>query len=232
MKKYLQHLLKGEKALGIVFWFWFLTIAILFKYFINSHFEFEFNIFHTFYNDIETIFILLIYTLYTLAITVIVFRTTNKYKGFLLWKYIPQICVSIHIFLASLTISFIFINTFYYDLIVKKQISKIKNKIPLKIDKHVKLLNVEKNKNKIFYIFNIKDIKYTNKVSENIKEQTKNNLCKETFSQNLLKRDYILEYTYQYNNQNKNTKIIVEKKDCGKGLYNMDILKYILKNQS
>ena len=48
----------------------------------------------------------------------------------------------------------------------------------------------------------------------------------------MLKNDYRLNYSYLDKNDKQVMNILTEKEDCGKSIYDLDILKEILKNEN
>lgn len=62
-------------------------------------------------------------------------------------------------------------------------------------------------------------------------KQVQNSLCEEEGSQNILKKDYTLEYQYVDKNENNFLDIITDKSVCGESIYDLDILKEILRQR-
>ena len=61
------------------------------------------------------------------------------------------------------------------------------------------------------------------------KSQVQDSLCEEENTLNLLKKDYILNYTYVDMDERKLIDIETRKVNCGKGIYDLDILKELIK---
>ena len=61
--------------------------------------------------------------------------------------------------------------------------------------------------------------------------QIQNSLCEDEISLSLLKKDYILNYEYVNEKEEKVINIQTKKDDCGKSIYDLEILNKVLDEQ-
>jgi hypothetical protein len=139
-------------------------------------------------------------------------------------------------FFISLTL-FTTVNIFkiyyYKDFVITIQINSYKKQLPLNIDSFTKLVHIEKKDYDINYTYKLHLIDKTSYDYDlsSFKNNLHDRLCEDTNSLELLKDDYSLNYTYIDKNKKHIIKIKTTKKECGEGIYDMDIIKELLKKE-
>ena len=228
---YLKRLISGQIPLYISFWIWFvlisLIIEILFKTdFVIINFENNENIFFDLKAYIATF-------LYSSFIFIVVFKSANRYLGNKIWSFLAKVLVTLNLFL-SITVLIDTIKIYFLqDYSIEKNIQEFKSNLPINVDSNTQLVDITKEDKTIFYVYKLEK----NSFQENFKvgkfkRQVQDSLCEDENMLSLLKKDYILDYKY-LNEENKELmNIITNKNSCGKNIYDLDILKAILEQQS
>ena len=218
-QNYFTKLLNGDISLSITFWIWFLSIFIILKF--------------TLLNSIDTLTYDIICFAYSLFIFVSIYRSANKYLGSKVWSFLAKIIVTINLFFSLVFIYDTIRSTFFNDYVISSEIEKFKEQLPLKIDSFTNLIDITKEKHNIFYTYKLSNFVAKNAHNTNrFKKQIQESLCEKGYTLELLKKDYVLNYTYLDKNDKKFINILTKKEDCGKSIYDLDILKDILKNEN
>ncbi len=216
---YLIKLLNGDIKLSVTFWVWFLSIFIILKFILIN------NVNELTYDTISF--------LYSVFIFICIYRSANKYLGSKLWPFLTKTLVTISLFFSLLSLYETIRVTFFNDYVISSEIKNFKKKLPLKVDSYLNLIDISKEKKNIFYTYQLTTL--TSKKTHNIerfKKQIQESLCEKGYTLELLKNDYRLNYSYLDINDKQVMNILTEKEDCGKSIYDLDILKEILKNEN
>ena len=228
MKIYFKKLLKGEISLFIVFWFWFVFIS----FFIEVFFQIE-SLSNTFYEtNYSQLFLYLIILIYSILIFVFVFKSAINYKGSKLWSFLAKVIITINLFISLSYSADIVKFYFLEDYAIEKEISDFKKNLPMQVDSVSILIDIYKRNKTIFYNYQLFNVSLNEENDKNrFKRQIQNSLCEDEISLSLLKRDYILDYEYINEKEEKVINIQTEKNDCGRSIYDLEILNDILEKQ-
>ena len=228
IKKYFKKLFKGEVPLYIVFWFWFIFIS----FFIEVFFQIESST-NTFYEtNYFQLFLYLIILTYSILIFIFVFKSANKYQGSKIWSFLAKIIISINLFLSLSYSTDIMEFYFLEDYAIEKEIKEFKKTLPMQVDSVSILIDIYKKNKTIFYNYQLFNVSINEENDKNrFKKQIQNSLCEDEVSLSLLKKDYILDYEYINEKEEKVINIQTKKEDCGKSIYDLDILNEVLKDQ-
>ena len=218
-KAYFIRLLQGEISLSITFWLWFIFLSLIINILIDNSL-----------NESLIINFYIINFLYSIFIFISIQRSASKYKGNKLWSFLAKLIISINLLFTLFTSYALLKIHFFEDYAIKNEINNLKDSLPLKVDSFSYLIDININDKSIYYIYQLKDIDIKTKFNLNkFKSQVQNSLCENENTLKLLKKDYILEYLYIDKDKNKITKIKTNKDECGKNIYDMEILREILK---
>lgn len=228
IKNYFKNLLEGKIPLFIAFWFWFIFIS----FFIEVFFQIE-SLNNTFYETNYSQLLLYIFILiYSILIFIIIFRSANRYKGSKVWSFLSKTIITINLFL-SLSYS-IDIIKFYFleDYAIEKEITDFKKNLPMQVDSVSILIDIYKKNKTIFYNYQLFNVSLNEEKDKNrFKRQIQNSLCEDEVSLSLLKKDYILDYEYINEKEEKVINIQTKKENCGNSIYDLEILNEVLKKQ-
>lgn len=229
-KNYFYRLLKGETSFAIVFWFWFIFISFLIEVFFET--IFMDSIYAQNRENYTEFFLYIFLTIYSIVIFLVIFRTANKYKGAKTWSILSKILVSLNLFFAINF--FIEVSKFYFyeDYDLEKEISSLKENLPMEIDMNSTLIDIYKEKKNIHYKYQLIEVDLEDNVLKNkFKKQIQDSLCEDSNTLDLLKRDYILNYNYINEKEEEIINIITDKKACGDSIYDLEILNNVLEKQ-
>ena len=228
MKIYFKKLLKGEISLFIVFWFWFVFVS----FFIEVFFQIE-SLSNTFYEtNYSQLFLYLIILIYSILIFVFVFKSAINYKGSKLWSFLAKVIITINLFISLSYSADIVKFYFLEDYAIEKEISDFKKNLPMQVDSVSILIDIYKRNKTIFYNYQLFNVSLNEEKDKNrFKRQIQNSLCEDEISLSLLKRDYILDYEYINEKEEKVINIQTEKNDCGRSIYDLEILNDVLEKQ-
>jgi len=229
-RPYLKKLLKGDISLSITFWLWFIFLTLLINIFIDNTFL-KISFKKTIGDEIFSISIYLLTLLYSILIFIAVQKSASKYIGNKLWPFLAKVIISINLFFSLFSTYDLFKVYFFEDYAIKNEINNLKDNLPLKVDSFSYLIDINIKDKNIYYIYQLESIINSNYNLNKFKSQVQDSLCENENTLRLLKRDYILDYTYIDKDENKLTEIITNKSNCGKSIYDLDILKEILKNE-
>jgi hypothetical protein len=228
MKEYLKKLFKGEISLFISFWFLFIGLS----FFVEIFFQPEFNQNPFVHNDLLEFLLFFLMLIYAILIFMIIFKSANNYKGSKLWSFLAKMVVTINLFFSLSfsidTIKFYFLE----DYAIEKEIEDFKTSLPIQVDSLSVLIDIYKKNKTIFYNYQLFDVSLEKDVDKNrFKKQIQNSLCEDESSLNLLKKDYILNYEYINEKEEKVIIIQTNKENCGKSIYDLEILNEVLEKQ-
>ena len=228
MKIYFKKLLKGEISVFIVIWFWFVFVS----FFIEVFFQIE-SLTNTFYEtNYSQLFLYLIILIYSILIFVFVFKSAINYKGSKLWSFLAKVIITINLFISLSYSADIVKFYFLEDYAIEKEISDFKKNLPMQVDSVSILIDIYKRNKTIFYNSQLFNVSLNEEKDKNrFKRQIQNSLCEDEISLSLLKRDYILDYEYINEKEEKVINIQTEKNDCGKSIYDLEILNDVLEKQ-
>jgi len=233
-ESYFRKLLKGDISLTASFWIWFVFVFLLINIFIDFNFE-NSTLFRT---PTEQFFDMLIYFLtviYAVLIFLAVYRSALKHKGSKLFILFTKIVVTLHL-LFSLTTTLDILRVYFFeDYAIQSEINNLKEALPIPIDSYTILTDINKNKKDILYTYQFLKIDIEETPKHDYKRFTRRvqeSICDNEDNLNLLKKDYIMTYKYLDKNDNEILSIKTNKENCGKGIYDSEILKEILRQES
>jgi hypothetical protein len=231
---YFSKLINGNLPLATTYWIWFVFVTILIKYFIDISFS-EINPHRTHFDEFISLFVYFLTIIYSIFIFVAVSRSAGKYTGSKIWQFLAKVFVTVSLLFSFITTYELLKLYFVEDYAIKTEIDNFKKNLPLKVDSFVSLIDVAKNDKNIFYTYKLSNLDITEKNVYNLdkfKDNIQDSLCKESNSLKLLKQDYILNYTYIDKNKTEVIQVETTKESCGKNIYDLDILKEILRQES
>jgi len=173
--------------------------------------------------------------IYSILIFIAIHRSANNYIGNKIWPFLSKVIITINLFYSLFSAYDLLKVLIFEDYAIKSEINSFKNKLPLKVNAFSQLTDIGIEDKNIYYTYKLEKMDKTTSNSYNLnkfKAQVQDSLCEEGTTLKLLKKDYILNYTYIDKNERKLIDIITNKSNCGKSIYDLEILKEILKNQS
>ena len=194
-------------------------------FFIEVFFQIE-SLSNTFYEtNYSQLFLYLIILIYSILIFVFVFKSAINYKGSKLWSFLAKVIITINLFISLSYSADIVKFYFLEDYAIEKEISDFKKNLPMQVDSVSILIDIYKRNKTIFYNYQLFNVSLNKENDKNrFKRQIQNSLCEDEISLSLLKRDYILDYEYINEKEEKVINIQTEKNDCGKSIYDLEIL--------
>ena len=229
-KNYFFKLINGETSLVVVFWFWFIFLSFLIEVFFETIFM-QTKYAQNKENYIE-FFLYFVILIYSILISLTIYRTANKYSGSKIWSFLSKLLVSINL-LFSINF-FIEVSKFYFfeDYALEKEIESFKDKLPIQIDMNSTLIDIYKKDKTIYYKYQLHEVLLDDKFLKNkFKKQIQDSLCEDRSTVDLLKREYILNYIYVGVKQEKIVEIKTDKKVCGNSIDDLEILTDVLEKQ-
>ena len=229
-KNYFFKLINGETSLVVVFWFWFIFLSFLVEVFFEMYFM-QTKYAQNKENYLE-FFLYFIILIYSILISLTIYRTANKYSGSKIWSFLSKLLVSINL-LFSINF-FIEVSKFYFfeDYALEKEIESFKDKLPIQIDMNSTLIDIYKKDKTIYYKYQLHEVLLDDKFLKNkFKKQIQDSLCEDRSTVDLLKREYILNYIYVGEKQEEIVEIKTDKKVCGNSIDDLEILTDVLEKQ-
>lgn len=229
-KNYFFKLINGETSLVVVFWFWFIFLSFLIEVFFEMYFM-QTKYAQNKENYLE-FFLYFIILIYSILISLSIYRTANKYSGSKIWSFLSKLLVSINL-LFSINF-FIEVSKFYFfeDYALEKEIESFKDKLPIQIDMNSTLIDIYKKDKTIYYKYQLHEVLLDDKFLKNkFKKQIQDSLCEDRSTVDLLKREYILNYIYMGEKQEEIVEIKTDKKVCGNSIDDLEILTDVLEKQ-
>ena len=228
---YFKRLMKGQINLNITFWIWFVFISLLVNIFIDNSFN-QINYHQSNDRLILSIIIYLLTFIYSILIFIAVFRSADNYTGNKLWPFLSKVIVSINLFFSLFSAYDLLRVTIFEDYAIKSEINSFKNSLPLKVNSYSHLTDIGIEEKNIFYTYKLNNMDINSANNYNLKKfesQIQDSLCEEENTLKLLKKDYVLNYTYIDKNEEKVIDIETNKLSCGEGIYDLDILKELIR---
>ena len=229
-KNYFFKLINGETSLVVVFWFWFIFLSFLIEVFFEMYFM-QTKYAQNKENYLE-FFLYFVILIYSILISLTIYRTANKYSGSKIWSFLSKLLVSINL-LFSINF-FIEVSKFYFfeDYALEKEIESFKDKLPKQIDMNSTLIDIYKKDKTIYYKYQLHEVLLDDKFLKNkFKKQIQDSLCEDRSTVDLLKREYILNYIYVGEKQEEIVEIKTDKKVCGNSIDDLEILTDVLEKQ-
>ncbi|MDD4328660.1 MAG: hypothetical protein PHD79_01775 [Aliarcobacter sp.] len=229
-KNYFFKLINGETSLVVVFWFWFIFLSFLIEVFFEMYFM-QTKYAQNKENYLE-FFLYFVILIYSILISLSIYRTANKYSGSKIWSFLSKLLVSINL-LFSINF-FIEVSKFYFfeDYALEKEIESFKDKLPIQIDMNSTLIDIYKKDKTIYYKYQLHEVLLDDKFLKNkFKKQIQDSLCEDRSTVDLLKREYILNYIYMGEKQEEIVEIKTDKKVCGNSIDDLEILTDVLEKQ-
>lgn len=230
MKSYFLKLIKGEHTLKTTFWVWFILLSIILEVIFslilsqNEYYEYD--------NQYSEVSIYVFTAIYSILILIAIFKSANKFKGSKLWVFLSKVIVTINLFLS---ISILIETLQYYyldDYSINQEIAFFKDNLPVKVDENTELVDINKEDKTIFYTYKFYNIHNLNKHEiRKLKKQVQNSLCDEEGTLTILKKDYILDYTYINKDEKELLEVKTDKTACGENIYDLDILREVLSQE-
>jgi len=228
---YFKRLLKGQINLNITFWVWFVFVTLAINIFIdNSFIQTDYH-----QNNNGVLFSFIIYLLsfiYSILIFIAVYKSAQNYIGNKLWPFLARVIISINLFFSLFSAYDLLKVTIFEDYAIKSEINSFKNNLPLKVNSFSHLIDINIDEKNIYYTYRLDNMDISSAQNYNLKKfrsQVQDSLCEEENTVRLLKKDYILNYTYIDKNAEKLIDIETKKTNCGKGIYDLDILKELIR---
>ena len=218
-KSYFGQMLEGKISLTIIFWFWFIFLSALIELFLQIYF-------------ISNIYLDGLLLLYLILIFYLIFKSANNYQGSKIWSFLAKSFITIYLFF-SISI-FIDIYKYYFleDYYLNKDIEIFKKNLPIAVDLNSTLIDIYKDKKTIFYKYNLIGFDFSIEKNKNmLKKQVQKSICDDESTLELLKKDYLLNYTYLNENEEEILEVQTSKKNCGKAIYDLEILAEILQKE-
>ncbi len=223
IKKYLFKLVKGQIPLKITFWVWFILVTLILEYFITPNFNLD--------NSLTLIYFALI-LVYTFFIFIAIFKSANRFEGSKIWGYLAKIAITINLFFNITFFMDNFESHYLEDYSINKEIEYFKENLPITVDSNTQLVDINKNDKIISYVYKfLRFDSLDQRAKRKLKKQVQNSLCEADSTLEILKKDYILNYKYINKDENNLITIITDKTACGESIYDLDILKEILRQQ-
>ena len=229
-KNYFFKLINGETSLVVVFWFWFIFLSFLIEVFFEMYFM-QTKYAQNKENYLE-FFLYFVILIYSILISLTIYRTANKYSGSKIWSFLSKLLVSINL-LFSINF-FIEVSKFYFfeDYALEKEIESFTDKLPIQIDMNSTLIDIYKKDKTIYYKYQLHEVLLDDKFLKNkFKKQIQDSLCEDRSTVDLLKREYILNYIYVGEKQEEIVEIKTDKKVCGNSIDDLEILTDVLEKQ-
>ena len=229
-KNYFFKLINGETSLVVVFWFWFIFLSFLIEVFFEMYFM-QTKYAQNKENYLE-FFLYFVILIYSILISLSIYRTANKYSGSKIWSFLSKLLVSINL-LFSINF-FIEVSKFYFfeDYALEKEIESFKDKLPIQIDMNSTLIDIYKKDKTIYYKYQLHEVLLDDKFLKNkFKKQIQDSLCEDKSTVDLLKREYNLNYIYVGKKQEEIIEIKTDKKVCGNSIDDLEILTDVLEKQ-
>ena len=229
-KNYFYKLISGETSLVVVFWFWFIFLSFLIEVFFEMYFM-QTKYAQNKENYLE-FFLYFVILIYSILISLTIYRTANKYNGSRIWSFLSKVLVSINL-LFSINF-FIEVSKFYFfeDYALEKEIESFKDKLPIQIDMNSTLIDIYKKDKTIYYKYQLHEVLLDDKFLKNkFKKQIQDSLCEDKSTVDLLKREYTLNYIYVGKKQEEIIEIKTDKKVCGNSIDDLKILNDVLEKQ-
>jgi hypothetical protein len=233
-ESYFRKLIKGRINLVTTFWVWFVFLTIAINIFVDNNFK-QIDYHRTTNDQAISIIIYLLIFIYSIFIFIAIQRSANNYQGNKIWVFSSKVIITINLFFSLFSAYDLLKISMFDDYAIKSEINSFKNNLPLKVNAFSELTDIGIKDKNIYYTYKLDSMDKDNSDTYNLskfKEQVQNSLCEEENTLKLLKKDYILNYTYIDKNEKELIGVITNKLSCGKSIYDLDILKEILKNQS
>ena len=232
-ESYFKKLIKGQINLVISFWIWFVFVTLTINIFIDNNFN-QIDYQRTTNEQTASIIIYFFTFIYSIFIFIAIYRSANNYLGNNIWPFLSKVIITVNLFFSLYSAYDLLRVTIFDNYAIESEINSFKNKLPIKVNSFSQLTDIGIEKKNIYYTYKLDRMDRSSNNSYNLnkfKSQVQDSLCEEDNTLKLLKKDYILNYTYVDKNEEKLIKITTDKLSCGKSIYDLDILKEILENQ-
>lgn len=228
---YFKKLLQGDIDLKITFWLWFILFTFTLNTFIDINFD-ELDIQRTQGEEFFTFLIYLFTVIYSMFIFIAVIRSANKFKGSRTYAFLAKLIVSINLFFSLTTLFDVLKVLFIEDYALQNEINEFKKNLPIPIDSYTSLIDINKEKKDINYTYKLTQLRNQRHIDySRFKGQIKDSICENEDNLALLKKEYSLNYTYLDNSEKKLFDVTTKKEDCGKNIYDLEILREIIENE-
>ena len=190
-ESYFRKLIKGEIDLSITFWIWFVFANLLLNVF------FGFNIGEDSFEITESdkIIDFSLYSLriiYTIFIFIAVIRSANKYLGSKIWSFMAKVMVTVNLMFSLFALNDLARIYFMEEYIIKGEIEKLKEQLPIKVDSFTQLQNIEIVEKNIAYTYQLLKLNIQkNRMPKlnRFKKRVQESICEDENYLKLLKKD-------------------------------------------
>lgn len=226
---YFKRLIKGEIPLFISFWIWFIFVSFIIELFFETDFI-QSSYHHNSEDKYLDLFLYSITLIYSIIIFVAIYKSANRFQGKKIWAISSKIIVTINLFFSLTVLNDTIKFYFLEDYTIEKNINEFKANLPIFVDVNTQLIDISKTDKIISYIYKLNQESFEKEFNDyKFKKQVQNSLCEDENTLSLLKKDYILDYKYINKEEKELINILTKKDNCGKNIYDIDILKSILK---
>lgn len=232
-ESYFRKLIKGQINLVITFWIWFVFISLAINIFIDNSFS-QIDYHRTTNEQTFSIVIYLLTFIYSILIFIAIQRSAEKYVGNKIWPFLSKVIITVNLFFSLFSAYDLLRISIFEDYAIKSEIDSFKDTLPIKVNSFSQLIDIGIEDKKIYYTYKLEKMDKDEDDSYNLKRfktQVQDSLCEEENTLKLLKKDYILNYTYIDKNEKNLVEILTDKSSCGKNIYDLDILREILSTQ-
>ncbi len=212
---YIIKLIKGDVSLETTYWGFGVLVLFCFRL---INFYIESNYFEIIKNTGPLL--IQVYYYFTIAyqifISIAIWNSAGKYKGWRVWKYLARIIVSLGILILALTLLQLFGKQSDYNL--EKEISFLNSSLPTMVDDITELEHVDYSDNTISYKYKLINSPTNNininTIRQNIETALKNNVCNNDFESKLLDQGKIIKYVYKDKDNKTILEVPIQKSDC------------------
>jgi len=233
-ESYFRKLIKGDIPLVTSFWGWFVFVFLLMNIFIDFNFE-NSDLFRTQTQQTIDMLFYFLTIIYAVLIFIAVYRSALKHKGSKFFILFTKIVVTIHL-LFSLTTAIDIVRVYFFeDYAIESEINSLKQGLPIPVDTYTNLTDINKIDKDILYTYQFLKINIQDAPEHNyrrFKKRVQESICENENNLSLLKKDYIMKYKYIDKFGSEILNITTNKESCGKGIYDSEILKEILRQEA
>ena len=218
-----------------VFWFLFVFVVLIFNYLINLDFI-RYSVKLESFNITQNLILLIAYIIYSILIFVLIIKAANRKKISKFFSFFAKLLVTLNLIYVLILAFNVTKSYLLEDFFISMQIENLNETLPIKVNSFSSLKSLKKHKNTIHYKYELEGDNHIfdklNLNTDNFKDQIKDSLCETTNTKELLKKDYILIYEYITKSNKSIIKVKANKSDCSANLYDLEILKVILNQQT
>ena len=182
---------------------------------------------YTFFDFILNI----LYFVFSVLFFLVIFISLKDYKGKRIWSFLAKFLVTINLIYSTINFTNDIKYYFFEDYYLASQLEDFKKNLPLQVDFNTYLFDILKEDENINYFYKIENSQEVLSNKAKFQKRVSNSLCEDESSIDLLKKDYILNYYYYDEYNNLLFEIKTTKENCGESIYDIDLMKIIMKQQ-